>query len=135
LNQKAVSECGGIGVLGWKRNAVHTDTLKLPHPDTDCRHLMIRLTSQPDGITFAVKVVPGASRDKIAGEYDGGLKVTVARPPQDGAANAAVIALLAKQLGISKDQIQITRGHTNPRKTVKVTGLSIEDLQTRLNAK
>jgi uncharacterized protein (TIGR00251 family) len=96
---------------------------------------MIDLTPQLHGITFAVKVVPGASRDKIAGEYDGGLKVTVARPPQDGAANIAVIALLAKQLGISKDQIQITRGHTNPRKTVQVTGLSIEQLQSRLNAK
>jgi uncharacterized protein YggU (UPF0235/DUF167 family) len=96
---------------------------------------MIQLTPQPDGITFTVKVVPGASRDKIAGEYDGGLRVTVARQPQDGAANIAVIALLAKQLGISRDQIQITRGHTNPRKSVCVTGLSIEELQIRLNAK
>ena len=93
---------------------------------------MIHLTLQPNGILFNVKVVPGASREKIAGEYDGGLKVTVARPPQDEAANLAVIALLAKHLGIAKDQIEITRGHANPRKTVRVTGLSAEELQKRL---
>jgi hypothetical protein len=96
---------------------------------------VIHLTAQSTGITFAVKVVPGASRDKIAGEYDGGLKVTVARPPQDGAANLAVIALLAKHLGISKDKIEITRGHTNPRKTVQVSGITAEELQARLAAK
>jgi uncharacterized protein (TIGR00251 family) len=93
---------------------------------------MIHFTTDPSGVHFSVKVVPGASRDKIAGEYDGGLKVTVARPPQDGAANAAVIALLAKQLAIAKDQIDITHGHSRPRKIVRVTGLSAEEIEQRL---
>jgi hypothetical protein len=93
---------------------------------------MIHFTIQPEGILFAVKVVPGASRDKIAGEYDGGLKMTVSRPPQDGAANAAVVSLLSKQLKIPKNQIEITHGHSRPRKIVRVSGLSIEELQKRL---
>jgi hypothetical protein len=93
---------------------------------------MIHFTIQPDGIHLAVKVVPGASRDKIAGEYDGGLKVTVARPPQDGAANAAVIDLLARQLSIPKNQIEITHGHSRPRKIVRISGLDADELQKRL---
>lgn len=93
---------------------------------------MIHLTIQPDGIQLAVKVVPGASRDKIAGEYDGGLKVTVARPPQDGAANSAVIDLLARQLSIPKNQIEITHGHSRPRKIVRISGLDADELQKRL---
>ncbi len=81
---------------------------------------------------FAIKVVPGASRDKIAGEYDGGLKVTVARAPENGAANRAVIDLLAKKLGIPRNQIEIIAGHTNPRKRVAVRGMSIESVQQKL---
>jgi uncharacterized protein len=96
---------------------------------------MIHFTTDPTGVHFAVKVVPGASRDKIAGEYDGGLKVTVARPPQDGAANAAVIALLAKHLKIAKDQIEITHGHSRPRKIVRVAGLTAEELEQRFGGK
>lgn len=96
---------------------------------------MIHFTSEPDGVHFGIKVVPGASRDKVVGEYDGGLKLTVARPPQDGAANAAVVALLAKHLDIARDQIEITHGHSRPRKVVRVTGLSADDLGQRLNAK
>jgi uncharacterized protein (TIGR00251 family) len=94
--------------------------------------VMIHFTPQREGILFAVKVVPGASRDKIAGEYDGGLKVTVSSPPQNGAANDAVIAVLSNHLRIPKNRIEITHGHSRARKIVRVTDLSMEELQNRL---
>ena len=93
---------------------------------------MVHFTLHPDGIAFSIKVVPGASRDKIAGEYDGGLKVTVSRPPEDGAANRAVEALLAKQLQVPRESITITHGHSRSRKIVRVTGMSVEQLRDRL---
>jgi len=91
--------------------------------------MAIRLTEQADGVVLGVKVVPGASRDRIAGEYDGLLKITVAKAPQHGAANAAVVELLAKQLAIPRQQIVVVQGHTNPRKTLKIQGVTADALR------
>lgn len=62
---------------------------------------------EKDGaITFAVRVVPRASRSQIAGEYDGALKIHLTSPPVDGAANAELTKLLAKTFGVSKSDIE-----------------------------
>jgi len=95
--------------------------------------MAIRFTEDAGWVTFAVKVVPGASRDRIAGEYDGGLKVTVATAPQDGAANRAVVGLLGRHLGLPKDHIEIVQGQFNPRKTVRVRGITVAKLTERLS--
>ena len=94
--------------------------------------MAIQLIERNGGVSLAVKVVPGASRDKVAGEYAGGIKVTVSQPPEDGAANNAVIALLARTLGVPISQIEITRGHTNPRKEVLIRGIGAEAISARL---
>jgi uncharacterized protein len=72
--------------------------------------------------TLIVKVIPGASRDRIVGKYGDAIKVQVAAAPERGRANDAVIALFAKTLAIKPSQIQIIAGHTNPRKTLQITG-------------
>ena len=90
------------------------------------------LTPKSGGIALAVKVVPGASRRRIAGEYAGGIKITVDQAPVEGAANRAVVVLLAKTLGIAPAQIRISRGQRGPRKEVIITGLSAELIQQRL---
>lgn len=95
--------------------------------------MVIRVTNGSGWLFFAVKVVPGASRDRIVGEYNGGLKITVAKAPQDGAANRAVIDLLSQHLALPKNQIEIVRGHTSPRKTVRVRGITAEQLRERLS--
>lgn len=94
---------------------------------------MIPLTEQSDGVRFALKVVPGASRDRIAGQLGDALKIAVAKPPQDGAANKAVIRLLAAALGIPPANVSIVRGQTNPRKEVLIAGLDAQELSTRLS--
>ena len=48
------------------------------------------MSSGPNAFHLALKVVPGASRDRIVGEHGDALKVAVAKPPEDGAANQAV---------------------------------------------
>jgi uncharacterized protein (TIGR00251 family) len=61
--------------------------------------------------TLAIKVVPGASRDRVVGRYGDAIKVQVSAPPEDGKANKAVVRVLAEFLGTKPDQIEITRGH------------------------
>ena len=93
----------------------------------------IKLTPSGDNaVQLALKVVPGASRDRIVGVLGDALKVAVSKPPADGAANKAVIQLLAARLGLPAAAITITRGHANPRKEVVVTGLTVEELASRL---
>jgi uncharacterized protein (TIGR00251 family) len=93
---------------------------------------MIKLMENAGAIRFALKVVPGASRDRVAGALGDALKVAVSKPPQDGQANAAVVKLLAAELGLGAAQITITRGHGSPRKEISITGASIADLEQRL---
>jgi hypothetical protein len=67
-----------------------------------------------------VKVVPGASRDRVAGKYGDGIKVQVSAPPEGGRANRAVEELLAKALGVKAQQVRVVKGHTQPRKVVEI---------------
>ena len=93
---------------------------------------MISLTQEPDGVRLTIKVVPGASRDRIVGALGDALKVAVSKPPADGAANRAVIKLLAGELGVSPSQIAILRGHGSPRKEISIAGVTVADLTNRL---
>ena len=70
--------------------------------------------------TLPVKVVPGASRSRIAGRYGDGIKVQVAAAPERGKANEAVIELLATAFGLRRTQVTIVSGHTQPRKIVQI---------------
>ena len=80
---------------------------------------------EKDGaITFAVRVVPRASRSQIAGEYDGALKIHLTSPPVDGAANAELTKLLAKTFGVSKSDIEIVSGETSKSKRIKIANMS-----------
>lgn len=81
-------------------------------------------------ILIRVKAVPGASRDSIAGLLGDRLKVRISAPPEDGKANKAICKLLAKALGIKAASIEIHAGHTNPEKTVRIVGCSIEQLSS-----
>jgi uncharacterized protein (TIGR00251 family) len=81
---------------------------------------------------LAVKVVPGASREGIAGWLGDTLKVRVTAPAEQGKANAAVEALLAAALGVAKDRVRIASGTASPRKVVEIAGLSEDEVRSRL---
>ena len=84
------------------------------------------------GAILAVKVVPGASRDRIAGVLGDCLKVATSSPPEKGKANAAVAAILAKALGLDRRAVFLHAGPANPRKEFLIAGLSVEELCRRL---
>ena len=79
-----------------------------------------------------VKVVPGASREGIAGWLGDRLKVRVRQPPEKGRANAAVARVLAAALGIEAASVTLAAGGTSPLKTFDVDGLDDETVRERL---
>jgi uncharacterized protein (TIGR00251 family) len=79
------------------------------------------------GIRLAVRVIPRASRNKIDGivqdaEGRPALKLRLAAPPVEGAANTALIAFLAAALGLRKADITIRSGETGRTKLLRLTG-------------
>jgi uncharacterized protein (TIGR00251 family) len=85
--------------------------------------------------TLAIKVVPGASRDRVVGRYGDALKVQVRAAPEAGKANAAVVDLLAAFLGIKSDAVQIVHGHGQPRKVLQIEGIDQAELDERIALK
>lgn len=81
---------------------------------------MIQFTEKEDSIIFTVRVVSRASKSEIVGELDGALKVRIASPPVDGAANAELIKLLAKTFDVPKSAVEIIGGQTSKTKKVRV---------------
>jgi uncharacterized protein (TIGR00251 family) len=75
-----------------------------------------------EAITFDVQVVPRASREQLGPVHGERLKVQLTAPPVDGAANQALIALVAKQLGRARSDVTIIRGETGRKKTLRVRG-------------
>jgi uncharacterized protein (TIGR00251 family) len=84
------------------------------------------------GTLLRVKVVPGSSRDRIAGPLGNRLKVQVAAAPEAGKANAALCALLAKVMGVSRRDITLTAGRSQPAKTLRIAGLTVDQTAARL---
>ena len=81
-----------------------------------------------------IKAVPGARRDEIAGPLGERLKVRVAAAPEDGKANKAICALMAKQLGVRTGAVTLLRGQSNPEKTLRVSGVTAIEAARTLSA-
>ena len=84
-----------------------------------------------------MKLTPGAAFDRIDGwdvDADGRpvLKVRVRSRPVEGEANAALLKLLAKTLGVPKSAVSLERGGQSRTKMVSVAGLTTDDLRSRL---
>ncbi len=79
-----------------------------------------------------VRVAPRASRAAIGGVHAGALKVSLTAAPVDGAANAALIELLAETLDLPKRAITIEHGHTSKQKRVRIEGVTVDALRERL---
>jgi uncharacterized protein (TIGR00251 family) len=84
------------------------------------------------GVTLRVRVQPRASREEIAGERQGALVVRLVAPPVEGAANDALLRLLAKTLGVPPSTLRILRGASARDKTVAVAGLDAPTAEARL---
>lgn len=96
---------------------------------------MLRCTETDGAITFAVRVVPRASRSEVAGEHDGALRVRVAAPPVEGAANVELMRTLSRALGVPARAVEIKSGQASKTKLVRVAGATREQLQSLVSGK
>ena len=85
------------------------------------------------GVRLPIKVVPGASRNSIAGWLGDALKVRVTAPPERGRANAAVEGLIADALGLPRQDARVVAGMTSTRKLIEIEGISEAELHRRLS--
>lgn len=83
-------------------------------------------------VVFSVRVTPRASRTALTGAHGGALKIAVAAPPEKGKANAAVIATLAKALGVARSRIAIEGPLTSRTKKIRVSGVAADDVSQRI---
>ena len=90
---------------------------------------MIQCSERDGALLFTVRVVPRASRSGVAGEHAGALRVRVAAPPVDGAANEELVRTLARVLGVAARDVEITSGHTSKLKQVRVMNARRERLE------
>jgi uncharacterized protein len=79
-----------------------------------------------NGVRLVLRVTPRARRSQIAGPVEAGegrtaLAVKLAVPPAEGAANDALIALLAKELGVAKSALRIVSGEKSRLKTLRIS--------------
>jgi TIGR00251 family protein len=83
---------------------------------------VIEHTYSNDVLSISVRVVPRASKTEVVGEFDSALRVKLAAPPVDGAANDELVQILAKTFKVARGSVEIVRGSNSRSKQVKVAG-------------
>ena len=90
------------------------------------------LREDGDGVVLTLHIQPGAKRTEVAGLHGHALKIRLAAPPVDGKANEALIAFVAKTLGVSKSHVELVSGQTSRAKRLRVAGVTSADAHARL---
>jgi uncharacterized protein (TIGR00251 family) len=93
---------------------------------------MLTIKETNGGVQFAVRVIPGASKNEVAGIQDGALKIKLTAPPVEGKANRACVDFLARLLGMRRSALAIASGEKSRKKTVAVDGIGRVELEARL---
>jgi uncharacterized protein (TIGR00251 family) len=78
------------------------------------------LSTRGNGVLLQLSVMPNAKRTEVDGLHDGALRLRLAAPPIDGRANEALVAWLAKSLGVPKRHVEVLRGESSRRKQVAI---------------
>ncbi len=94
--------------------------------------MQLQLVESENGTAIPLRVKPRARHNAIEGVREGALLIAVTAPPSEGAANAAVLALLAKTLKCAKTTLRLQRGGKSRAKIV-LCPLNAELIRVRLN--
>ncbi len=78
------------------------------------------------GLYLNVHAQPGARRPQLRGMHGDSVKIAVAEAPQDGKANAAIVELIRKALGLPKSDVEVASGHSSRRKRIFLHGSKTE---------
>ena len=85
------------------------------------------------GVQLAVYVQPRASRTECTGLHDGAIRIRLAAPPVEGAANDALVRFLADRIGVPRGSIRVVRGMSGRRKVVVVDGVTVAQVAKALD--
>jgi uncharacterized protein (TIGR00251 family) len=91
------------------------------------------IASHPRGSELSLTISARAAVNALELECAGALRVRIAAPPVDGAANAALLRYLSRVLDIPKSRLSISSGHASRHKRILITGFSPEDIDQRLD--
>lgn len=83
-------------------------------------------------VRISVYVQPRASKTAIAGMHDGCIKIRLAAPPVDGAANAALIEFIAKRVGVARSRVRLVSGASARRKVIEIDGVEAASVAAAL---
>ncbi len=95
---------------------------------------MTWLTAVEGGVRLHLHIQPRASITEIVGVHGDALKIRLAAPPVDGAANEALIRFLAERLGVPRSAVKLVAGASGRRKVVEVTGVTTPYALDRLGS-
>ena len=91
------------------------------------------VTQASPGCTLALKVIPNAPRDAVAGWLGDALKVKLHAPALEGRANAALVGFLADRLALPRRAIALAHGAKSRQKFVRIDGLTLAEVRRRLD--
>lgn len=93
------------------------------------------LRSCKAGVLLDVAVTPSADRESFPDGYNewrGRVGARVRAPAEDGEANRALCELVAERLDVDPDRVGLRNGHTSPRKTLVVQGVTVDEVGARI---
>jgi uncharacterized protein (TIGR00251 family) len=90
------------------------------------------ITASPGGVRLQLRIQPRASRSEVVGLHGDTIRIRLAAPPVDGAANEALVELLAERLGVARAEVRIRAGLSGRSKLVDVRGVSLVEAAQRL---
>jgi uncharacterized protein (TIGR00251 family) len=93
---------------------------------------MLEILERDGAAIFPVRVQPRASKDEIAGEMGGALKVRLCAPAVENRANEALIEFLAQLLKTQKSAVRILSGDRSRTKRLEIRGVTAQQIQALL---
>lgn len=81
---------------------------------------------------LVIHVQPRAAATEVVGPHGDAIKVRLAAPPVDGAANEELVRFLAERLGVRRSEVSIVRGRSARRKAVRIAGMTGDAARERL---
>lgn len=92
----------------------------------------LNLNEAAGGIRLEVKVQPRSAKNMVNGVQEGRLKLKITSPPVEGEANKMLIDYLSRLLALPKKNISIIKGDTSSHKLLEISGITREDLLSKL---
>ena len=92
------------------------------------------LEARGDAVLVDVFVVVRASRTRLVGVHDGRVKVQIAAPPVDGAANKELVRFFARALDVSRSAVKLLSGESSRRKRIEVSGVSVAVMKSLVDS-